>query len=304
MTAVNNTLKLLVPTTHYHYLPAFCFLIFVSISAKSQDTVLVNKKRLMGTSIAAAAGYSVGMAGLYDLWYKNSEHQSFTFFNDNKEWKQIDKVGHFGSSFYLSYVAQRSLLWSGLPKKKADVIGACSGFLILLPIEIFDGFSSAYGASTGDIIANAGGSLFFLGQQSLWNEVRIFPKFSFHTTRFAAQRPEVLGNNVISEIFKDYNGQTYWLSADVDKFMTFPKWLNVSVGYGAENMVFARDHQNRSVGFEPYRQFYVSLDLDLTAIQTRSKTLKTLLFFANIIKIPAPTIGFSSHGTRVYPFYF
>ncbi|NJM25882.1 MAG: DUF2279 domain-containing protein, partial [Bacteroidia bacterium] len=110
---------------------------------------------------------------------------------------------------------------------------------MLVPVEIFDGFSDAYGASAGDLIADAAGPLLYLGQKALWQEVRIHPKFSFHQTRYAPMRPDLLGDNLTSEVLKDYNGQTYWLSVDVDKFIQFPRWLNIAVGYGAEEMITA-----------------------------------------------------------------
>jgi hypothetical protein len=254
--------------------------------------------------ISTSAGYAASMTGLYQLWYRHSEQQSFTFFNDNKEWKQVDKLGHFGSAFYMSYATQRGLRWTGISKKKADIAASVTGFLVMLPIEVFDGFSDAYGASTGDLIANAGGVTLFYAQQTLWDEIRIYPKFSFHTTGFASQRPDVLGDNTLSQFFKDYNGQTYWFSVDIDKFTTFPKWLNVAIGYGAENMIYARDYQNEQLSLNPYRQYYLSLDFDLTAIKTRSKAIKTLVFLANIIKIPAPAVSFSKQGVRGHGFYF
>jgi hypothetical protein len=108
-----------------------------------------------------------------------------------------------------------------------------------------------------------------------------------------------------SEILKDYNGQTYWLSVDMDKFIRFPKWLNLAAGYGAEGMIYARDRQNTEAGFAaPYRQYYISLDFDLTAIRTRSKVVKTLIFAANMIKLPAPALEFSAKGTRFHAFHF
>jgi len=45
-----------------------------------------------------------------------------------------------------------------------------------------------------------------------------------------------------------------------------------------------------------YRQFYISFDLDLTKIETKSKFLKTLFTAINFIKIPAPAIEFTSNG--------
>ncbi len=253
----------------------------------------------------SSAAYGVTLFGLNQLWYQNADQQSFRFFNDNREWKQVDKMGHFFSGFYFSYGTSRALKWCNIPNRKADLAGAITGFAVMLPIEIMDGFSDAYGASSGDLIANASGSLLYLGQARLWDEVRIYPKYSFHHTDFARQRPNVLGDSFFSEALKDYNGQTYWLSIDVDKFVHFPKWLNFAVGYGAEGMVYARDHQNIESGFgDPYRQYYLSIDFDLTAIRTRSKFLKTMLFLANMLKLPSPALELSRGAVRFRPLAF
>lgn len=282
------------------------FLLAPSLLLAQSDSIpAVNKKRLRAFTITSIAGYSAALTGLNYLWYKDSNRESFHFFNDNAEWKQVDKIGHFYSAFYLSYGTSRGLQWSRMPARKADLIGALAGFAVLVPVEIFDGFSDEYGASTGDLIADAAGAAFYLGQTRLWNEVRIYPKFSFHRTGYAPQRPDLLGEGLSGEILKDYNGQTYWFSADMDKFMRFPKWLNIAVGYGAQGMLYARDNQNIAAGYAPpYRQYYLALDFDLSAIKTRSKVVKTLIFIANMVKLPAPTVEFSSHGTRFHAFYF
>ena len=283
----------------------FLLLLLNTTLAQAQaDTTHINRKRLNTFIIGSSAAYGITLVGLNELWYKGNGRDAFHFFNDNYEWKQVDKVGHFYSSFYLSYAAARTLRWASVPARKAHFAAALTGFLLLVPIEVFDGFSPAYGASAGDLIADAAGPAFYLGQTLLWNEVRITPKFSFHRTSYAPLRPNVLGSDLTSEILKDYNGQTYWFSVDMDKFMPFPKWLNLAVGYGANGMVSADDQQNRALGYTPIRQYYLALDFDLTAIHTRSKAVKTLIFIANMVRLPAPAIEFSPHSTRFYAFYF
>ena len=106
---------------------------------------------------------------------------------------------------------------SGSEKRPWSTNPACSS--TARPIEIFDGYSEAYGASAGDLIANATGSLFFLAQQKVWGEQRLIPRFSFRRTGYPSLRPDVLGDTRVSEILKDYNGQTYWVSIDADKFI-------------------------------------------------------------------------------------
>lgn len=281
-----------------------CALLSLQSFGQQTDSLSVNKKRLTKFVVISGAAYATTLVGLSELWYKDSDRQSFRFFNDNAEWKQVDKLGHFYAGFYFSYGTSKALTWANMPQRKADLIGAATGFLILAPIEIFDGFSDAYGASAGDLLANAAGSTLFLTQSLLWNEVRIYPKFSFHRTDYAALRPNTLGDNFASEFLKDYNGQTYWLSFDMDKFMRFPKWLNLAVGYGANGMVYARDEQNAEAGYSAYRQYYLSLDLDLTGIKTRSKVLKTFFNLVSLLKLPSPTLEFSTKGTKFRPLYF
>ena len=97
-------------------------------------------------------------------------------------------------------------------------------------------------------------------------------------------------------MLKDYNGQTYWISANVKSFFPktkLPNWLNVTFGYGAEGMLTAyRDN----LSDQRYRQFYLSLDVDLTKIKTQSKLLKTVFKMLNIVKIPAPTLRYDQHS--------
>jgi hypothetical protein len=281
-----------------------CTLFLTQAFGQQADSTSVNKKRLTKFIAISGTAYALTLVGLSELWYKDTDQQPFQFFNDNAEWKQVDKLGHFYAGFYFSYGTSKALRWANVPQRKSDLIGAVTGFLLLVPIEIFDGYSDAYGASTGDLLANATGSAFFLTQSLLWNETRIYPKFSFHRTDYAALRPNTLGDDFASEFLKDYNGQTYWLSFDMDKFIKFPKWLNLAVGYGANGMVYARDSQNDAAGYSAYRQFYFALDLDLTGIKTKSKALKTIFSLVSLLKLPAPTLEFSKKGTKFYPAYF
>lgn len=284
-----------------------CSLLMTSHSLLAQRTDSLNsfsKKRFNTVVIGETVAYTGAMVALSKAWYSQSDHQSFHFFNDANEWKQMDKVGHFYSAFQLSSIGSRILLWSGVNQKKSDIAGSATSFGIMSSIEVFDGFSAAYGASLSDVGANLAGSAFYLGQQRLWKEVRIYPKYSFHRTDYAPLRPNTLGNGLSEEFLKDYNGQTYWLSVDADKFFKFPKWLNLAVGYGAQEMIYSNTSANKSNGFNPYRQYYLSIDFDLTAIKTKSKFLNSLIYFANMIKLPAPALEFSKNGIKAHPFYF
>lgn len=268
------------------------------------DSIHYQPKKITKLSIAAGAVYGASMFVLNEAWYQENKREDFHFFNDAEEWKQVDKAGHFYSAFYLSALSAQAINQCGVKARKSALLGSLSGFVVLSSIEIFDGYSEAYGASVSDLLANAGGSVFYWWQQYHWQELRIQPKFSFHRTAFAPLRPSLLGDNLATEILKDYNGQTYWLSADMDKFVRFPKWLNLAVGYGAHNMLYAQEATNAMNGYDAYRQYYLSIDFDLTAIKTNSSFVKILIKALSVVKLPAPALEMNKKGFKFHPLYF
>ncbi len=263
----------------------------------------LSKTRVTGVIIGESVAISAAFVGLHQLWYANYPKSSFHYINDNAEWLQMDKIGHFYSAYHLSKLGTDLLNWSGVKKENQLVYGAGLGFLVISAVEVFDGFSKPWGASKGDLLANAIGSSFFVAQELLWQEQRITPKLSFHYTPYASVRPNVLGASKTEQILKDYNGQTYWLSCNVASFIPspyVPKWLNFAVGYGAEGMVTANKALVNTVFFpekQQTRQFYASLDVDLSKIKTKHAFLNTVLRSINMIKIPAPTFEINDRGS-------
>lgn len=272
-----------------------------SLNTKRQNTVIISE-------VVLASGTLVG---LNQLWYADYPKSEFHFINDNSEWLQMDKAGHLFSSYHLGRFGAELLQWSGANKKKQLVYGAGLGFAFLTAVEVFDGFSAEWGASSGDIIANASGTALYVSQELIWKEQRITPKFSFHTTQYANQRPEVLGSSFAEQILKDYNGQTYWLSVNLYSFSKdskIPKWLNLALGYGGDGMITGNKEnysQNSSLNEQRFRQYYLSLDVDLTKIKTKSHFLKTIFSVLNTVKIPAPTIEIRQfNGIKWHLIYF
>lgn len=292
-------------------------LVFQSVfTQNSFDTFLkpsdsVNKKRQNSVFITEAVLASTALIGLNQLWYADYPKSDFHFINDNSQWMQMDKVGHLYSSYHIGRFGAEALNWSGGSKKNQLIYGASLGFVFLTTVEVMDGFSSEWGASMGDVVANASGTALYVSQELIWNEQRITPKFSFHKTNYANYRPDLLGSNTTEQILKDYNGQTYWFSVNLHSFSKnskIPKWLNVALGYGAEGMIGENDAKNTlifPIKQENYRQFYISLDLDLTKIKPKSHFLKTIFSVLNTVKIPAPTFEYSPHrGFQFYALYF
>lgn len=285
------------------------FLIILSLALNlkaQQDTI--NPKRLKTVVGTEALIYTASMTGLYSLWYKDIPSSSFRFFDDNNEWLQMDKMGHAMTSYYIGVGGYHSLKWAGVSDKKSIWYGGTLGWAYLTSVEVFDGFSSDWGFSWGDITANTLGSGMFIAQQLVWKEQRVVMKYSYYQSDYWELNPDLLGETLLQNSLKDYNGQTLWLSANVASFLgketKFPKWLNFAVGYGADGMVGAVSNPNHPE-IKRYRQYYMALDIDLTRIKTKSKFANTVLGAFGFIKFPLPTVEFNNGGnTNFYWLYF
>lgn len=283
-----------------------------------------HKQRFVAVAAADVAGYGGSLALLSTAWYKDYNHTAFHTFNDSREWLQMDKAGHFNVCWYLGRMGIDMMEWSGADKKRSIWYGAAGGFLYMTGIELLDGFSDGWGFSWSDLSANSLGTGLIIGQKYLALRNSGSPvargirgmsvKFSFHQTTWPELRPELLGDSVLArQILKDYNGQSYWLSFNISSFLKteskFPKWLNVSLGYGGEGMISGRGEyvtleNGNTLWAERYRQYYFSVDVDLTKIKTRSHILKTVFEALSFIKIPAPALQVDKNGLKFHPFYY
>lgn len=292
--------------------PVLCVLLLWSgAHAQAPDSLgsTVHRDRLLAVSIGGGAVIAGTLIALDRAWYADYERSSFHTFNDGDEWLQMDKAGHFFSSYTVGRWGHGLLRWTGVNERTSTWVGGSLGFAYLTAVEVLDGTSAEWGFSWWDMAANAAGTALFIGQQLGWKEQRIVPKFSAHLTPYAEQRPDLLGETTMERILKDYNGQTYWLSANLHAFMTaskLPPWLNLAVGYGAEGMTAARPPYTMEAdgSARAFRQFYLSPDLALTRIPTKSKVLRTLLFVLDCVKVPAPTLEFSEGGVKGHWIYF
>ncbi len=256
-------------------------------------------------------GYSAAMVGLYSAWYKNYPQTNFHTFNDIGEWKGIDKIGHAYSAYAESKASMELWRWTGIDRKKRIWLGGMSGAVYQTVIETLDGFSSEWGWSWGDFSANILGSGMFVAQELAWDEQRIQFKFSFHRKSYSdptlnQRSDKIFGHSTAERFLKDYNGQTYWISANLKSFFPkskLPAWLQLSFGTGAEGMFGGTDNigkdANGTISFnrtdiKRYRQWYLAPDIDLTKIKTNKKGIKVALNILNIIKFPMPSLEYSN----------
>jgi hypothetical protein len=295
------------------FLTLLIFLFPFRSHSQSTDTTRVPFRKIAPIVITESALYIGSIAYLQGVWYKDMARVPFEFYNDNKGYLQIDKCGHAFGSYLEGYITYEWLRSVGVKKKPALIFGAPVGVVLQAQIEVLDGLYEGWGFSIGDMIANASGSAFIIGQELAFYGQPVKYKFSFMRSLYADQANGYLGDNYLQSLFYDYNGHTYWLSSGI--YHAFPKknipeWLNLAVGYSANGMFGEFENITHYYGVnipptERYRQFLIAPDIDWTKIKTRSKFLNAVLQGMFWVKLPAPALEISSQGkVRGYWLYW
>ncbi len=292
---------------------------------QSSDTL--NNKRLLAIGIVGATSYTASMITLNEFWYKGFEKEPFHTFNDWGEWENMDKYGHAFSAYIQSKLFFDAVRWTGLSRKKSALASFAFSTLAQTSIEFLDSRSARWGWSWYDVAFNTGGSLLFCGQEFLWGEQKLRMKFSYTPTAYSRspiinngitssiedRANESFGDGFLEQLVKDYNGQTIWLSLNLkstfaQSVSNFPAWLNIAVGYGAQDMLgaFGNGWTRSNVTFRPgedfvrHKQLFISFDIDLEKLPIKNKAIRGLCKFLNIIKIPSPTMEFNSRGEPMF----
>ncbi|GAO45325.1 hypothetical protein FPE01S_05_00220 [Flavihumibacter petaseus NBRC 106054] len=293
-------------------------MIAVSCAAQdihSGDTLTPPAYRKWVVAGGHAAVWTGTFIALNKAWYADYSRSNFHLFNDGSEWLQMDKAGHVWTAYQLGRASAATWKWAGFSDRKAAWFGAGSALAFQSIIEIQDGFSDKWGFSVWDMVANVSGAGIFLAQELGWKEQRLQVKMGYwpydYPSDLVARRDELFGEGGSERVLKDYNSQTYWLSANLRSFFPdsgIPRWLNVSLGYSADLMLGGEENKWTTddgvvvdrTDIPRVRRFYLSVDADLTKIRTRSKFLKSVFFLVNAVKVPAPSVQFSKDGIRGY----
>ncbi len=302
----------------------------------------LHRPRLRAAGAVLGTVYPTTMVLLWNTWYENYPSRNFHLFNDMGEWNQMDKVGHAFSAYQEQRLGYHLGRWAGMSNKRATWAGFGLAQLVQTSFEVFDGYSADWGFSLGDVGFNLAGSALFTAQQLTWREQRIGIKVSTQKPRYPdatllplrgsgppitlQQRADALyGTGLRSLLLKDYNAQIIWATVNPRAFAPeakwLPRWLNVAVGMGSDNMfagfgyAWQGDKDCNGPGCALYavdpvqyprsRQIFLSLDVDLTRIPVKNRALRTVFAAFNVFKIPAPTLEWhQKRGLQGYWMYF
>ena len=134
------------------------------------------------------------------------------------------------------------------------------------------------------------------------------------TTTLLSRANNLYGDNFAERFLKDYNNQVYWASIDVKKFApnsSFPKWLNVAVGYSAGNLYGGFENRWEENGFTfdvsdlypRHSRFLIAPDINLSSIRTNSYFWNGVLDVFDIFHLPLPALEINTLGEVHFHFF-
>jgi len=224
---------------------------------------------------------------LYRGWRRTRGYWDFGW--HDTLYGHIDKLGHFYSAKLLSQQLYRISRWIGFDERTSKFIGPIMSSLLMLEIEIYDGFFKEWGFSLADFTANELGAFSPLIAEQVPFFADFQLKFSYHPSGFAGQG---------AGFIKDYPGMTYWLSYRLHSILPgkikkyYPAWLNIALGYSVSRPARGKV------------ELYLAPDIDWSRVPLGSSATAVFLKRTlNYFHFP----GFSLKLTptkKFYPIYF
>ena len=266
----------------------------------------VNYLRLTSMLGAIAVVNTVAYTYQRKVWYteETTVFHSLEFLNDWNKYQQMDKFGHFTDAYITSDFSAKIYRWSGLSGNSSVWFGALTGWIWMLEIEVSDAFMAEWGFSWGDMLANTAGSAFFILQQFNYDALGgIQPKISWHKSE---AWKEMRYHKDPQALIEDYEGMTFWLTVNLHHY--FPESWKKSYSEWLAPLGLAIGVSAKDIGAYPwagYKEYFIGLDIDLKKlpIWEDSNLLKFIMSEVNFLRLPLPTIRFSSQGTW-FGFYF
>lgn len=140
----------------------------------------------------------------------------------------VDKLGHYYSAKLLSEQIYNISRWIGFNENSSKLIGPILSSLLMLEIEIYDGFFKEWGFSLADFTANELGAFAPIIKERIPFLNNFQLKLSYHPSNLPKQDPTFI---------KDYAGMTFWLCYDIHSALPaglkkyYPGWLDFALGY-------------------------------------------------------------------------
>ena len=258
----------------------------------SGDGCRINGSQLQAVRAGVATAFVGGNAYLYHYfkkaWWSGERAEGFFW---NADWdmafRDQDKWGHFLGGYHLTRIGYTGLRSACVSKKKALIASGIYAALFQLQIEIFDARFKKYGFSYPDIIANSTGQAFAIAQELSPGLKAIKPTFSYRQTR--ALKNRVVASELRPSI--DYEGQTYWFSADVNRMLPdgakqyWPSFIRLSAGHSITDWI-----NEQGTSYRAKRKLLLSLDLDPEKLPGDAPIWRAIKHTLSYYRFPAPAL--------------
>ena len=265
---------------------------------RQNDTIKVNYKELalVGTIIP------VTMTGVYiylnNVWWRD-DRVPFHI-TDELELHyalNLDKAGHFISSYFVSTVFCDVLQVTGLTKNQAVWGGAALSIINSGIVEVKDGLSPYWGFSKFDMLANTCGALLPVLQYKypFFQNIHFNWSYDFSHPSYYKSLPERKDASFID----DYERQNFWITFDAARAFfpdkdhsKFPYFLDPAFGMSAQNL--------DGKGSGQY-EWFLGLDINLSKLKFVDKPFeKVVSKYLYFYHWPEPALRLHPQVT-VYP---
>jgi hypothetical protein len=306
------------PQTREIYVPPISLKNTASVSNRyelsdfrlAKDSTIINKTKTQKTEkkykvvpwkiiTLGALGTTVFTAmHLYyrDTWWKE-QRKYFKFAEDGYYARNMDKASHIYTANAFTVTLGQAFEWAGISPKKALLYGALTSMAYETYIEINDGFAPIWGFDWVDMGSNIVGAVY----PFLQNEIPVLRNFNFKWSF----KPEWINKKITKtdDLLDDYTNMTFWLSVTPEGLLPksiakyYPGFLAIALGLSIKDASHTTGSRNA------YREWFLSLDYDITKLPGNSEFMLRLKKILNFYHFPAPAVRFSPSGIW-YGLYF
>jgi Predicted periplasmic lipoprotein (DUF2279) len=266
-----------------------------NLKTKKEYKIIPWRLALLGT---LGAGVFTAMHIYYkDTWWKD-QRRFFKFAEDGYYPRNVDKVSHIYTANVFTEATAIAYEWSGISPDKSLLYGAITAMAYETYIEINDGFAPIWGFDWEDMGANFFGVLYPFFQR----EFPILNNFTFKWSFKPGWIKRKVSNS--SDLLDDYTNMTFWLGVSPEGLLPkkaakyYPGFLGFAVGLSIKNASHALGGTTNA-----YREWFISLDYDITKLPGKTDFLKKLKKILNFYHFPAPAVRVSPSGIW-YGLYF
>lgn len=258
----------------------------ITLAHTPQDSISVKQIALVSSIIPITA------TGVYiylnKVWW--ADQRVAFHITDDLELRyalNLDKAGHFISSYFVSGVFSDVFRFAGMPQKYSVWSGAAMSIINATIVEIKDGFSPYWGFSKFDELANISGALYPVLQYYVPVLQNINFCWSYDFTHPSYYK--TLPGHQDKSFIDDYERQNFWITCDVAS-MCFPNKKQSKFPYFIEPAFGMSAQKLDGKGSGTY-EWFIGFQIDFTKFRfTKYKAEPVIYKYLHYYHMPLPAL--------------